>query len=156
MNNTFNEEQLSLKTLTVGVHRPVLTLIRLTFLKKQCINAFLPILERYSDYFHINPSSIGLSDGNIVSSARYEVRLCRYMQIPTSFENKDLLYIMRLFASFRVFGLGKLSLAQVCDRVLRFFPFSITQNLLITRKRTNKNPNYTSFILISTIPSCVY
>jgi len=52
---------------------------------------------------------------------------------------------MRLFASFRIFGLGKLSLAQVFVRVLRFSPFSITQNSLI--KRTNKKSELYKFYI---------
>jgi hypothetical protein len=57
----------------------VLTLIRVHFLATQYIYVFLRILESNSDYFHIHHSSIGLSDGNTVSSASYELRLYMYM-----------------------------------------------------------------------------
>jgi hypothetical protein len=43
------------------------------------------------------------------------------------------LCVMRLFAGFRVCGLGKSSFAQVYVRLLRFFLFTIIQVSLIKR-----------------------
>jgi hypothetical protein len=70
-----SEEHLSLQTLTVAVQRLVLTLRRIHFLAAQCIYVSLRILKSNSDYFHIHHSPIGLSDGNTISCAKYELRL---------------------------------------------------------------------------------
>jgi hypothetical protein len=58
---------------------------------------------------------------------------------------------MRLFTSFLVFGLGKVSLGEGFVRVLRLSAFSIIFESLIKRK--NKKTTYSSFILINKIPS---
>jgi len=50
-----------------------------TFLATQCIYVFLHILKSNSDYFRIHNLPIGLSDGNTVSSARYDLSLYMYM-----------------------------------------------------------------------------
>ena len=66
--------------------------------------------QNNSDCFHIHHSLIGLSDGNTVSSSRYELRLYMYLQsrIRLSITNKVRLYVMRLFAGFLVFVFGKI------------------------------------------------
>ena len=114
--------------------RLVLTLRRIHFLATQFNYVFLFILKSNSNHFHIHHSLISLSGGNTVSSARYELMLCMCVQIPLSFRNKAVLYVMRLFAGFLVCSLGKVSLAQVFVRILRFFPLNIIQNSLIDRK----------------------
>jgi len=54
--------------------RLVLTLrIIYFFLATQCIYMFVHILKGNSENFHIHHSPIGLSDGNTVSTARYEL-----------------------------------------------------------------------------------
>jgi len=68
-----------LKTLTVGVHTASFNTKRNMFLATQRIYVFLRILKSNSDYFRIHQWLIGLSDGNAVSSARYELRLYMYM-----------------------------------------------------------------------------
>ena len=60
---------------------------------------------------------------------------------------------MRLFTIFLVWGLGKVSLAQVFVLVLRFSFFSIIQNHLL--KEQIYNPHYTSWMLMSTMPICL-
>jgi len=103
----------------------VLTLRIIHFLAMSCIYVFLHILESNSDYFHIHHSPIGLSDGNTVSSAGYELWVYMYMYSPISFRNKVLLYVVLLFAGFLVWGLGKVSLAQVLSKYLGVSPLSI-------------------------------
>jgi len=78
-------------------------------LATQCIYVFVCILKSKSDNFHIDHSPIGLADGNKVSTARYELRIYMYMEITISFRNEVPLYVVGLFASFLVWGLGKLS-----------------------------------------------
>jgi hypothetical protein len=48
-----------------------------------------------------------------------------YMQIAIGLINKVVLYVMGLFAIFLVWGLGKVSLAQVFVRVLQLSHFRI-------------------------------
>jgi hypothetical protein len=112
--------------------RLFLTLRRINVFATQCFYVFLPILKSKNDYFLIHLSPIGLSEGN---SVLCEVRteLYMYMYIAINFRNKLVLYVMRLFASCLVWGLGKLSLAQVFVRILRFSSFNIIQNLLIKK-----------------------
>ena len=52
-----------------------LPLRRIPFLATQYIYVFQRILKSNSDNFHVSYSSTGLSDGNAVSSAGYELML---------------------------------------------------------------------------------